>query len=95
MVKINKSLKKKSMHAPQVLNDPIHYVKPVSFSRGIRVDLGECTFLFISGTASVDNNGKTVEDLKDIKGFGNKIIENLKEYFIQWKNYLLKIFYIF
>ena len=30
-----------------------------------------------------ENNGKTVEDLKDIKGFGNKIIENLKEYFIQ------------
>ena len=30
-----------------------------------------------------ENNGKMVEELKNIKGFGNKIIENLKEYFIQ------------
>lgn len=48
------------MHAPQALNEPIHYSKPVSFSRGIRVDLMECSLLFISGTASVDRHGKTV-----------------------------------
>ncbi|MBU3912040.1 MAG: RidA family protein [Candidatus Omnitrophica bacterium] len=51
---------KKSMHAPQVLNEPVKYVKPVSFSRGMRVDLGEWGILFISGTASVDKHGKTV-----------------------------------
>ena len=30
-----------------------------------------------------ENNGKVVEDLKNIKGIGNGIIENLREYFIQ------------
>jgi len=61
-IKINrtiKPLKKKAIHAPQVLNKPIHYGKPVSFSRGIKVVLGEFVLLFISGTASVDKNGKT------------------------------------
>ena len=47
------------MHAPGILNEPIRYTKPVSFSRGVRVDLGECVILFISGTASVDKHGKT------------------------------------
>jgi enamine deaminase RidA (YjgF/YER057c/UK114 family) len=56
---ITKSVKKKTMHAPRVLNEPIHYAKPVSFSRGINVDLGSHILLFISGTASVDKNGKT------------------------------------
>lgn len=56
---IKASLNKKAMHALKVLNEPIHYVKPVSFSRGISVDLGQCTLLFISGTASVDKHGKT------------------------------------
>jgi len=53
-------LKKKAIHAPEVLNEPTQYVKPVAFSRGIRVDLGKIALLFISGTASVDKNGKTV-----------------------------------
>lgn len=52
-------ISKKAMHAPQVLNEPFQYANPVSFSRGIRLKLGECVFLFISGTASVDENGKT------------------------------------
>ena len=30
------------------------------FSRGVRLKLEECIFLFISGTASIDENGKTV-----------------------------------
>ncbi len=57
---IAKLIKKKAIHAPEVLNEPVCYPKPVSFSRGIRVDLGEFSMLFISGTASVDKNGKTV-----------------------------------
>ena len=30
-----------------------------------------------------ENNGKVIEDLKNIKGIGNGIISNLKQYFIQ------------
>jgi len=52
-----KGIKKKSMRALRFLNDPIDYGK--SFSRGIRMDFGNVTILFISGTASVDAKGKT------------------------------------
>lgn len=47
---------KKSIHAPQFLNEPIEYNK--SFSRGLKVNFGEFTILFISGTASIDEKGK-------------------------------------
>lgn len=49
-----------AMHAPAVLNEAYHYAKPVAFSRGIRFDLGDKTMLLISGTASVDEAGRTV-----------------------------------
>jgi len=48
---------KKVISAPDFLNEPIEYNK--SFSRGIRLSFGELTLLFISGTASVDKEGKT------------------------------------
>ncbi|MCX7661918.1 MAG: RidA family protein [Candidatus Omnitrophica bacterium] len=54
------SLPKHSICAPEVLNEPICYPKPVSFSRGIRVDLGNNSLIFISGTASVNKDGKTI-----------------------------------
>lgn len=47
------------MHASAVLNEAYHYATPVSFSRGIRFDLGDKTMLLISGTASVDEAGRT------------------------------------
>jgi 2-iminobutanoate/2-iminopropanoate deaminase len=49
-----------SMHAPAVLNEAYHYAKAVAFSRGIRFDLGDKTMLLISGTASVDEAGRTI-----------------------------------
>jgi enamine deaminase RidA (YjgF/YER057c/UK114 family) len=48
---------KKAIHAARALNEPIEYQK--SFSRGIRVEMGEYSMLFISGTASVDEKGRT------------------------------------
>lgn len=53
----NYGIKRRSIHAPDFLNEPIEYDK--SFSRGISVDLGKVRFLFISGTASIDKKGKT------------------------------------
>ena len=45
----------------EVLNEAHHYPIPSSFSRGLRVDLRTGTrFLWISGTASVDENGTTL-----------------------------------
>ena len=51
---------KRSIHAPQVLNEAYHYARPSSFSRGLRIDVGSVTVLLISGTASINEEGKTV-----------------------------------
>ncbi len=53
-------ISKRAITAPDVLNEAYHYAKPSSFSRGLRVDVAGFTALFISGTASVDESGKTV-----------------------------------
>ena len=54
------SIDKKAMSAPEVLNEACGYVRPSSFSRGIRLDLGNVTVLLISGTASVGPEGQTL-----------------------------------
>jgi 2-iminobutanoate/2-iminopropanoate deaminase len=43
-----------------VLNEAYAYPKPSSFSRGMRIDLNRLVILLISGTASIDEAGKTV-----------------------------------
>jgi len=55
-------IEKKPISAPEVLNEAYDYARPSSFSRGIRVDLGNLVILFISGTASVDEHGRTVHE---------------------------------
>lgn len=50
---------KKAVHAPNVINEAFDYQKPSSFSRALRLDLGSYSVLMISGTASVDEEGKT------------------------------------
>ena len=42
------------------MNEAYHYSKPSSFSRGLRLDIKGVAILLISGTASVDEHGKTV-----------------------------------
>lgn len=51
---------KKAVRDPATLCEAFHYDKPVAFSRGIRVDLEGCAMIFISGTASVDEKGRSV-----------------------------------
>ncbi len=50
-------VKKRAIRAPEVLNEACEYGS--AFSRGMRVDLSGLVLLFISGTASVDEQGKT------------------------------------
>lgn len=52
------SVKKRAIEAPEVLNEACEYGS--AFSRGMRVELGDLVILFISGTASVDEAGRTV-----------------------------------
>lgn len=52
--------RKRSISAPQALNEAYDYAKPSPFSRGIRLDVGAASLLFVSGTASIDEHGATV-----------------------------------
>ena len=54
------SIHKRAVSNPDVLNEAFAYTKPSSFSRGMRIDLGELTILLISGTASIDEHGNSV-----------------------------------
>jgi len=51
---------KTAIRAPRVLNEASDYAQPVAFSRGMRVDVGTASLLFISGTASIDEAGRSI-----------------------------------
>jgi 2-iminobutanoate/2-iminopropanoate deaminase len=59
-------VKKHVVHAPQVINEAYDYQKPSSFSRALRLDLGGYKVLLVSGTASVNEQGKP-EHIGDFK----------------------------
>jgi len=52
-------IEKFSVHAPQVINEAYDYNKPSSFTRALRLEFGGYKILLISGTASVNEDGKT------------------------------------
>ncbi len=54
---MSKAISKKAIQAPTHLNDPVDYKK--AFSRGLRVSPGNRDFIFMSGTASLNNKGET------------------------------------
>lgn len=54
------SIEKKAISAPDILNEAYQYAKPSSFSRGLRIELGGVVILLISGTASVDEEGRSI-----------------------------------
>jgi enamine deaminase RidA (YjgF/YER057c/UK114 family) len=54
------SIEKKAISAPDILNEAYQYAKPSSFSRGLRIELGGVVILLISGTASVDEDGRSI-----------------------------------
>jgi len=53
-------IEKRAISAPSVLNEAYDYARPSSFSRALRIDIGNVVLLLISGTASVDEYGATV-----------------------------------
>jgi 2-iminobutanoate/2-iminopropanoate deaminase len=57
---------KVSVHAPDIINEAYDYKRPSSFSRALRLDFGEYKVLLISGTASVNEEGKA-EHIGDFK----------------------------
>jgi len=59
-------IEKHVVHIPNTLNEAYDYQKPSSFSRALRLDLGGYKVLLISGTASVNEEGKA-EYIGDFK----------------------------
>ena len=55
-------VEKKAISARDVLNEAYDYPKPSSFSRGLRLNIKGVAIVLISGTASVDEDGKTVHE---------------------------------
>ena len=58
--RLRQIIPKKAISALEALNEAYHYSKPSSVSRGLRLDIKGITILLISGTASVDESGRTV-----------------------------------
>jgi len=56
--KTRKPIPRKAISAPQALNEAPRYGS--AFSRGLRLDIKGVTILLISGTASVDEQGRTL-----------------------------------
>jgi len=59
-------IEKHVVSAPHVLNEACDYQKPSSFSRALRLDLGDYKVLIVSGTASVNEEGQP-EHIGDFK----------------------------
>ena len=59
-------VQKHVVHAPNTINEAYDYQKPSSFSRALRLDLGGYKVMLISGTASVNEEGKP-EHIGDFK----------------------------
>ena len=69
-------IQKRAMTNLGVLNEAFDYAKPSSFSRGMRIDLNGLIILLISGTASIDENGKSVH-IGDFRAQMRRTLENI------------------
>jgi 2-iminobutanoate/2-iminopropanoate deaminase len=69
-------IKKRAMTNHEVLNEAYSYDKPSSFSRGMRIDLNGLTILLISGTASIDEEGKSLH-IGDFRGQMRRTFANI------------------
>lgn len=67
---------KRAVTNPAVLNEAFSYAKPSSFSRGLKIELGEIVILLISGTASIDEDGKSVH-IGEFRGQMRRTLANI------------------
>ncbi len=67
---------KQAISAPEALNEAYDYQRPSSFSRALRVEVGEVAVLLISGTASVDENGNSVH-VGDFRAQTRRMLQNV------------------
>jgi len=70
----NAQVEKRAITNHNVLNEAYDYGS--AFSRGMRIDLNGLTILLISGTASIDDQGKTVH-VGDLRRQTRRTFENI------------------
>jgi enamine deaminase RidA (YjgF/YER057c/UK114 family) len=70
----NAVIEKRSITSLDVLNEAYDYGS--AFSRGLRLDLGGLVILLISGTASIDEQGRTVH-IGDIRAQTHRTFMNI------------------
>ena len=70
-------IQKTPIENKSVLNEAYDYPSKVSFVRGMRVDLDSCVMLFISGTASVNEDGASIHP-GDVKAQTLRALTNIK-----------------
>ena len=70
------TIPKRAIVAPEILNEAYDYPQPVSFSRGMRVELPGATMLYLSGTASIDEGGQSIH-IGDLKAQCFRTFRNL------------------
>jgi len=69
---------KRPISCPETINEAYHYPRPSSFSRGMRVDLCGLAILLISGTASIDECGRSVHK-GDVRAQTRRTFQNIKK----------------
>lgn len=69
-------VRKRAITNLTALNEAYAYAKPSSFSRGMRIDLGQLSILLISGTASIDDAGRSVH-IGDFRAQTRRTFSNL------------------
>jgi 2-iminobutanoate/2-iminopropanoate deaminase len=69
-------VKKRAITNHGVLNEAYAYAKPSSFSRGMRIDLNGLVILLISGTASIDEQGRSVH-IGDFRAQMRRTLNNI------------------
>jgi enamine deaminase RidA (YjgF/YER057c/UK114 family) len=69
-------VEKRAITNLRCLNEAYDYPKPSSFSRGMRIDLNGLAILLISGTASIDEAGKSIH-IGDFRAQLRRTFENI------------------
>ena len=69
-------IEKRAITNLHVLNEAYDYEKPSTFSRGMRVDIGNVAVLLISGTASIDEHGVSIH-LGDFRAQCRRTFQNI------------------
>ena len=70
-------VRKRPIENKDCLNEAYDYESKVSFVRGMRVDLDNVVMLFISGTASVNEDGESIYP-GDLKAQTRRTLENIR-----------------